>query len=323
MTNTIFAILLLVSHASAHGFVSQISINGEIYKGNVPSLSADPSMKSIKSIIRQISDPSPVKGATNPGVNCGNGSQLAATVQPGDTLSFFRLSADLSSPWPHNVGPMMTYLAKCPDKDCTTFDSSTAQWLKLKEEGHILGNAKGDWVQNLLYLKKTVPANATLPSNLAPGAYLIRHEIIALQVGGKVYDPSNVHSGTEFYPSCAQIVVGGTETGAPAANELVYLPGVYPSPRFVSGSSSGDPSIPVASSSPSVTSSTDPRTSAAHSSVSVITSMTTPATSAAKSSSTGSCRKNLKRRNSTSLSNRGGPNLDVLGPDAAYGYMRK
>lgn len=65
-----------------------------------------------------------------------------------------------------------------------------------------------------------VPANVTLPANIAPGAYLIRHEIIALHL-------ATVAGGAEFYPSCSQIRVGGTGTGAPTADELVLLPGAY------------------------------------------------------------------------------------------------
>jgi sarcosine oxidase gamma subunit len=65
-----------------------------------------------------------------------------------------------------------------------------------------------------------VAANVTLPSNIAPGAYLIRHEIIALHLADKA-------GGAEFYPSCSQIRVGGSGTGVPKDSELVSLPGAY------------------------------------------------------------------------------------------------
>lgn len=63
-------------------------------------------------------------------------------------------------------------------------------------------------------------ATATLPNTLAPGNYLVRHEIIALHLAITI-------GGAEFYPSCSQITVGGTQTGAPKADELVSLPGAY------------------------------------------------------------------------------------------------
>ena len=63
--------------------------------------------------------------------------------------------------------------------------------------------------------------NVTIPSNIAPGGYLIRHECIDLQF-------ANQGAGkAEFYPGCAQIRIGGSQTGKPDDNELVSLPGAY------------------------------------------------------------------------------------------------
>jgi hypothetical protein len=62
----------------------------------------------------------------------------------------------------------------------------------------------------------TVP----LPQNLAAGNYMVRHEIIALHL-------ATTFGMAEFYPSCSQIKVSGSQTGAPNANELVTFPGGY------------------------------------------------------------------------------------------------
>ena len=63
-------------------------------------------------------------------------------------------------------------------------------------------------------------ANVTIPSNLAPGNYMIRHEIIALHLAPTM-------GGAEFYEGCAQLKVGGSQTGQPKASDLVSLPGAY------------------------------------------------------------------------------------------------
>lgn len=63
-------------------------------------------------------------------------------------------------------------------------------------------------------------ANSSVPNNLAPGNYLIRHEIIALHLAVTI-------GGAEFYPSCSQLSVGGDQTGAPKSSDLVSLPGAY------------------------------------------------------------------------------------------------
>ena len=60
----------------------------------------------------------------------------------------------------------------------------------------------------------------TLPSNLAPGQYLIRNEIIALQFASQM-------QRAEFYPSCQQINVGGNQTGVPKNDQLLSFPGAY------------------------------------------------------------------------------------------------
>jgi hypothetical protein len=148
----LFIMLFLGTQIAAHGPVVKVSVN------QVP-VRVD--------IIRQISDPLTIMGAKNRFLSCGPDAQPAATAvqaQPGDMLSFFRrdVSAHNQSlciyllglnvrilQWRHNVGPMMTYLAKCKDEDCTTFDSAKAEWFKIKQDGRVGGN-DGDWVQSII-----------------------------------------------------------------------------------------------------------------------------------------------------------------------------
>lgn len=58
----------------------------------------------------------------------------------------------------------------------------------------------------------------TLPNDLAPGGYLIRHEIIALHLATSM-------GGAEFYPMCTQVTIGGSGSGAPS--QTVSFPGAY------------------------------------------------------------------------------------------------
>jgi hypothetical protein len=62
------------------------------------------------------------------------------------------------------------------------------------------------------------PIAVTLPTQVAPGGYLVRHEIIALHLAVTL-------GGAEFYPSCTQILVGGSQTGTP--DQTVSFPGAY------------------------------------------------------------------------------------------------
>ena len=47
--------------------------------------------------------------------------------------------------WPHNIGPLMTYMAECTGTTCDKFDASQAKWFKIDEVGKDPGN--DTWVQ--------------------------------------------------------------------------------------------------------------------------------------------------------------------------------
>lgn len=59
----------------------------------------------------------------------------------------------------------------------------------------------------------------TIPSCLAAGSYIVRHEIIALHSAGE-------YPGVQFYPSCHQIQVTGSGTSTGPTSK-VSIPGLY------------------------------------------------------------------------------------------------
>ncbi|KAJ3576837.1 hypothetical protein NP233_g170 [Leucocoprinus birnbaumii] len=209
--------VLTAASAYAHGFVSDLNIAGTDYKGNDPT---EGGVTPFPSVIRQISTQSPVKGAMNPSINCGmnaTAASLNANANPGDLIEFYwRGGTTGGNNWPHNTGPIMTYMASCGDQTCDKYDSTQAKWFKIAQQG--LEPDGNTWYQAAIM--GGAPANITLPSNIAPGNYLIRHELISLQLGMSV-------GGAEFYPSCSQLTVGGSGTGKPQASELVSFPGAY------------------------------------------------------------------------------------------------
>jgi len=206
-----WTVCCVVSSVSAHGYLAALTINGKTYSGNVPGAQATPS------VIRQVSDISPVKGTSNPDLNCGLSAQLAAdvaTANPGDSLAFDWRGGDNQN-WPHNTGPMLTYMTSCGSTPCSQYNSSQSKWFKIAQVGQV---SSGVWAQQAVM--EGSPANVTLPSTLAPGNYIIRHEILGLQLAVSV-------GGAEFYPACSQLQVGGSQTGGPTEDELCLLPGAY------------------------------------------------------------------------------------------------
>ncbi|KAF9646051.1 hypothetical protein BDM02DRAFT_3119271 [Thelephora ganbajun] len=166
--------------------------------------------------VRQISDASPVKGANNKAMTCGPDAKpvsFVAPANPGSAIDVLWQANDRNH-WPHNTGPMEVYLASCGSVPCDKFDASNAQWFKISE----VGKRNGGWVQQDQFDGKA--HSFKLPSNLARGGYLLRHEIVALHLADQP-------GGAEFYPACIQINVGGNQSGAPSPNELVRFPGAY------------------------------------------------------------------------------------------------
>jgi lytic cellulose monooxygenase (C1-hydroxylating) len=66
----------------------------------------------------------------------------------------------------------------------------------------------------------------TIPSDIKPGKYVVRHELIALQFAadGNPKGPGTVTTGAQFYPICLNVDVIGTGTQTPAG---VKFPGGY------------------------------------------------------------------------------------------------
>ena len=65
-----------------------------------------------------------------------------------------------------------------------------------------------------------MPANVTIPSTIASGNYLLRSELISLQLAMTL-------GGAEFYPGCVQLSIGGSGTGSATSSEECTFPGCY------------------------------------------------------------------------------------------------
>jgi len=209
-TTLLFA-LASATAAAAHGILQDMTIDGKFIKGNGVGGPASPSG------IRQVFSQDPIKGANNRDINCGVGARPAALVldaMPGSELTFNWRTAS-GGQWPHNTGPMFTYLASCGSQSCDQFDAINAKWFKIQQDGR---RKDGTWTQQ--DLMNGGVAKASLPDNLAAGNYLVRHEIIALHL-------ATSRGGAEFYAGCAQLRVGGSETGVPRQQDVVSIPGAY------------------------------------------------------------------------------------------------
>ncbi|TFY76507.1 hypothetical protein EWM64_g7505, partial [Hericium alpestre] len=189
--------LCLAPTALAHGYLANVTIDGTTH----------------------IDDIGPVKGADNPFMLCGQAAQLASQVapaNPGSVVEFLWKDGDNTN-WPHEIGPLMTYMARCQGT-CDTFNGTGAQWFKIDELGQKPNSNGVKWFQADVQQGQAI--SVTLPNDLAPGDYLLRHEIIALHLADSL-------GGAEFYPSCTQVRVGGAGSTQPDSADLVAFPGAY------------------------------------------------------------------------------------------------
>jgi hypothetical protein len=119
-------------------------------------------------------------------------------------------------------GPVITYMAKVPTgQNITTWLPGTSKvWFKVDAAGKTgSGTTKGWAATDGLTASKSV-YTFTVPAALAPGQYIIRHEIIALHSAFQ-------YPGAQVYPNCLQVTVTGSGTKTPAASYLVAFPGAY------------------------------------------------------------------------------------------------
>lgn len=201
----------LASLASAHGGVGTYTMGGTTYAGWQPYNSASGQ----KSIQRQYSSYDPIlsAGLSSINIRCNNagalGTGVTATVAAGGTILAHWTQ------WTHRPAAIMIYMAKCPGA-CNSFDGSGSVWFKVAEAGLISGTQnKGIWAGD--QITDTLNWTYTVPASLAPGEYLVRHELLALHQA----------NNPQFYPECAQLTVTGSGTATPSGSYLVSFPGAY------------------------------------------------------------------------------------------------
>ncbi|KAF2265348.1 glycoside hydrolase family 61 protein-like protein [Lojkania enalia] len=210
----------LTAIVAAHGYVDNATINGVEYQFYQPY--QDPYMNPKPDrISREIQGNGPVEDVAIADIQCGgyaaggvSGSSPAALHAVAAAGSRVELRWTL---WPEShIGPVITYMARCPDEGCNNYmPSSNAVWFKVKEEGR--EGTSNIWGDTPL-MKAGGTATYTIPKCLAPGYYLVRHEIIALHAAYS-------YPGAQFYPGCHQLKVTGS--GSTKPSQLVGFPGAY------------------------------------------------------------------------------------------------
>jgi len=207
----LFAITLLgfISTAAAHGTVTSIVANGIFYEGYNPSY--------------QYITPAPITVGWTIPTDLGNtfipptsygssdiichlaagNAQIAAPVTAGESVEV------LWTPWPtSHKGPVLDYLANC-NGPCETVDKTTLEWFRIDAVGLIdKSETNGYWATDQLIANNN-SWTVVIPPTIAPGNYVLRHEIIALHSAGSA-------NGAQNYPQCVNLAISSSGTAKPA-----------------------------------------------------------------------------------------------------------
>jgi cellulase len=159
----------------------------------------------------------PLPLVTGPDMTCG---WLPESANPAAKKCPIAAGGTIQLAWRHtsnsptddiiattHKGPVLVYLAKSDT-------GAGPVWFKIYEDGY--NPSTNMWgVDNLLANKGIV--TATIPSDIAPGNYLVRGEIFALH---NSYDIN----GVQPYVGCAELTISGSGTAEPSG---VAIPGYY------------------------------------------------------------------------------------------------
>ncbi|KAL2016975.1 hypothetical protein VTK56DRAFT_2809 [Thermocarpiscus australiensis] len=200
--------LALAPLVAGHGAVTSYLIGGVTY----PGYDGYSPATSPKTIQFQWPDYNPTMSVSDIKMRCNGGTSadLSAPVTAGENVTAFWKQ------WTHSQGPVMVWLFKCPGA-FSSCQGDGKGWFKIDQMG-LFGTqlTSNDWgtalvVQNLKW-------SSRIPKNLAPGNYLIRHELLALHQANT----------PQFYAECAQIVVSGSGTTVPPSDYLYSIPTYAP-----------------------------------------------------------------------------------------------
>jgi hypothetical protein len=204
------AALALAPLVAGHGAVTSYIIGGTNYPGYEGFAPAT----SPKTIQFQWPDYNPTMTVGDAKMRCNGGTSadLSAPVKAGENVTA------VWKQWTHEQGPVMVWLFKCPGAFGSGCKGDGKGWFKIDQMGLTSGNNLNSRNWGTALVLKNLKWSSMIPKNLAPGNYLIRHELLALHQANT----------PQFYAECAQIVVSGSGSALPPSDYLYSIPTYAP-----------------------------------------------------------------------------------------------
>ncbi|KAJ5364261.1 endoglucanase-4 precursor [Penicillium cataractarum] len=225
LSKTASVLLASAALVAGHGYVTSIDVDGTTYGGYLIDTyyyeSDPPELIAWSTTATDDGYVAPT-AYDNSSIICHRGSApavLSAPVAPGGSVKL------TWSTWPDDHhGPVITYMANC-NGNCSDVDKTTLEFFKIDAGGLIDDTTvPGTWASDEL-IEDSYSRTVTIPTDIAAGDYVLRHEIIALH-GAEDLD------GAQNYPQCINLKVTGSGTATPSGTLGTALykdtdPGIY------------------------------------------------------------------------------------------------
>jgi len=204
--SAVFAtIALLTAKVSGHGAVTSYVIGGTTYPGYQGYSPA----QSPSTIERQWPSYNPITDFSSSAMTCNGGTSatLSATISAGENITA------IWAQWTHQQGPVTVWMYAC-NGAFTSCTGTSKNWFKIDQMGMTAPPLTGtNW--GVAVVMANLKWTSTIPARLAPGNYLIRHELLAIHQANT----------PQWYPECAQLTVTGSGTATPSGSYLTTIPG--------------------------------------------------------------------------------------------------
>ncbi|KEZ42747.1 hypothetical protein SAPIO_CDS6033 [Scedosporium apiospermum] len=206
------SLLLLAVRVDAHGIADGLAVypggaaGGTYYRGYNPSFQYEKPPPEVAewSTPQNLQNGFVAPAAYNtPDIICHLGATpgaVAIPVNAGDELGIHW------DTWPDShKGPIVDSLANC-EGACQNVDKTKLKFFDISREAVI--NAASDlWAPNVL-IKNDLTWFVKIPESIAPGNYVLRHEIVALHAAGQP-------NGAQSYPFCFNLAISSKGTDHP------------------------------------------------------------------------------------------------------------
>jgi len=156
-----------------------------------------------------------VTDVLDPAIACG------LDPRPPELKAVARAGSEVAVQWSGivrmHLGPVMSYLGALPGPDTKP---QQIKFFKISELGY--DKEKKLWANEKL-IKQNYTDFFKIPSDIKPGLYVLRTELLALHGNTRSSEPT-LYSGPQFYTHCFNVEISGNGNATP---EGVTFPGAY------------------------------------------------------------------------------------------------